>query len=105
MQLLLNVGSLLQFAVGPYVSYTILAILSGIFPVFFLLLMSLMPESPRYYCMKSQKDKAEISLMKLRGAKDAREVKVSFLTLKTSGVMVLGCVKSISWLLCPHTIL
>lgn len=74
MQLLMNIGSLLEYAVGPYVSYQSLGWLSGFFPLVFLVLMSFMPESPRYHCMKKKPDRAERALMRLRGAKEIQEI-------------------------------
>ncbi|KAJ9581682.1 hypothetical protein L9F63_023146 [Diploptera punctata] len=75
MQLLMNIGTLVEFAVGPYVSYKTLGWVSGFFPLLFLVLMSFMPESPRYHCMKNKRDRAEASLLKLRGAKNCQDIK------------------------------
>lgn len=53
--------------VGPYVSYSTLALVAGSVPVIFLLTFSWMPESPYYFLMQGKKDEARESLRWLRG--------------------------------------
>ncbi|XP_039278092.1 facilitated trehalose transporter Tret1 [Nilaparvata lugens] len=59
-------GVLFEYAVGPYVSYFTLNLLSGIVPLLVLLLTFIMPESPYYYTMVNQPTKAAQSLAWLR---------------------------------------
>lgn len=65
--LLTYVGTLFVFIIGPYVSYESLAIIAGMVPIYFLIMLLLMPESPYYLLMKENKVKARESLRWLRG--------------------------------------
>jgi SP family facilitated glucose transporter-like MFS transporter 8 len=77
MQLLMNLGSLFGYCVGPYVSYTTLGVLSAIFPVMFLGLMIFMPETPYFLLMHGRRDEAEVVLMRLRGRTNRQDIQVS----------------------------
>lgn len=72
MQLLIVIGLLFAYGLGPYVSITQFNLISIIPPVAFLVLFYFfIPESP-YYLIKSSKSAAEKALMKLREkSKDA----------------------------------
>lgn len=61
------VGSLLMFAVGPYVNYTTLALYGAAIAAIFLVFFYFVPESPYYYCKKGRMKEAEAALQKLRG--------------------------------------
>jgi hypothetical protein len=76
MQLLMNLGSMFGYCVGPYVSYTTLGVLSAIFPAVFLGLMLFMPETPHFLIMQGQRDEAEVVLMRLRGRSNRQDVQV-----------------------------
>ncbi|XP_054270581.1 facilitated trehalose transporter Tret1-2 homolog [Macrosteles quadrilineatus] len=65
--LMTYVGDLFIYLVGPYVSYSTLALVAGSVPVIFLLTFSWMPESPYYFLMQGKKDEARESLRWLRG--------------------------------------
>uniref|UniRef100_A0A1B6CWD1 Major facilitator superfamily (MFS) profile domain-containing protein n=1 Tax=Clastoptera arizonana TaxID=38151 RepID=A0A1B6CWD1_9HEMI len=67
--LLKSTGSLFVFVTGPYISYSMLAIICGIVPVIFFLVFSYMPESPYYLLMAKNKTEARKSLKWLRGDK------------------------------------
>jgi SP family facilitated glucose transporter-like MFS transporter 8 len=76
MQLLMNLGSMFGYSVGPYVSYTTLGWLSAMFPAIFLGLMLFMPETPYFLLMQGRQDEAEVALMRLRGRSDRQDVQV-----------------------------
>ncbi|KAF2903396.1 hypothetical protein ILUMI_02774, partial [Ignelater luminosus] len=63
-------GSLFVLTIGPFVSYTVLAISCSILPVIFLTLFYFMPESPYYLIKIGQRDAARESLIIL--SKDNR---------------------------------
>lgn len=63
-------GTMFEFGIGPYVSFRMLIILSGIIPVVFLLSFVFMPESPYYLLMKGKNEEARKSLKWLRNAPD-----------------------------------
>lgn len=56
------VGSLVVLCVGPYVSYTVLAVVCAILPIIFVGLYVFMPESPYYLVKVNQKEEAEKNL-------------------------------------------
>lgn len=76
MQLLMNLGSMFGYCVGPYVSYTTLGVLSAIFPVAFLGMMLFMPETPHFLLMQGRRDEAEVTLMRLRGRSNRQDIQV-----------------------------
>ena len=84
MQMMMNVGSLFSYSLGPYVSYTTLGVASAIFPVLYVVLMLLMPETPYFLLMQNRRDEAEATLMKLRGRTNRQEIQVRSLA-DTSG--------------------
>ena len=67
MQLLIVVGLLYEYIIGPYVSYTALAVASGVLPILFAVAFYFVPESPYQYIAKGDQDEAAKSLMWLRG--------------------------------------
>jgi hypothetical protein len=76
MQFMMNVGSMVSYSLGPYVSYTTLGVLSAVFPAIFLVLMLFMPETPYFLLMQGRRDEAEASLMRLRGQTNRQDVQV-----------------------------
>ncbi|XP_054278775.1 facilitated trehalose transporter Tret1-like [Macrosteles quadrilineatus] len=60
-------GTLFVYAIGPYVSFYTLAIIADIIPVYFLLMLISIPESPYYYLIHKNKQGAIQSLKWLRG--------------------------------------
>lgn len=56
------VGTVVATAVGPYVSFQTYNLISLSLPVFFLVMTVPMPESPYYYVMTNQHDKARKAL-------------------------------------------
>uniref|UniRef100_A0A1B6E2A8 Major facilitator superfamily (MFS) profile domain-containing protein n=1 Tax=Clastoptera arizonana TaxID=38151 RepID=A0A1B6E2A8_9HEMI len=59
-------GYLLQYCVGPYVSYFIFTLLTTMVPVVFTVVFIFQPESPHYLLSKNKLDKAEKALTWLR---------------------------------------
>lgn len=64
---LLILGILLVFAVGTFVNWSILAYIGACLPVPFLLLMLVIPETPRWYVSKGRDEEARKALQWLRG--------------------------------------
>ncbi|XP_014610094.1 PREDICTED: facilitated trehalose transporter Tret1-like isoform X3 [Polistes canadensis] len=62
-----NTGILTCFIAGMYLNWRYLALLGSIFPIPFLILMFLIPETPRWYISKGKTKRARKSLQWLRG--------------------------------------
>ncbi|XP_015191171.1 PREDICTED: facilitated trehalose transporter Tret1 isoform X2 [Polistes dominula] len=62
-----NTGILTCFIAGMYLNWRYLALLGSIFPIPFLILMFLIPETPRWYISKGKAKRARKSLQWLRG--------------------------------------
>ncbi|KAL9913287.1 facilitated trehalose transporter Tret1 isoform X2 [Glossina fuscipes] len=62
-----NVGILLCFTAGTYMNWSMLAFLGAVLPVPFLILMFLIPETPRWYVSRKMEDNARKALVWLRG--------------------------------------
>lgn len=65
---MLNVGILLTYAVGPWIGRVALAGFGAAFPILFGILFICMPESPHYLVMKEDTDGAQKSLNWLKGS-------------------------------------
>ena len=66
-QILVTLGFVYVYSIGPFVSFLWLNILCSVLPIIFLLTFSFMPESPYYEVMKGNTKAAKRSLMRLRG--------------------------------------
>ncbi|XP_067002680.2 facilitated trehalose transporter Tret1 [Anabrus simplex] len=75
-QVMLSAGVMFEACIGPYVSVTLLGILSAIIPVLFTAIFIWMPETPYYYLLKNRRNDAEKSLMWLRCTSDPEIVDV-----------------------------
>jgi facilitated trehalose transporter len=64
-----NIGILLCFVAGKYMDWSQLAFLGGALPVPFLILMFLIPETPRWYVSRGKEERARKALKWLRGKK------------------------------------
>ncbi|XP_054736657.1 facilitated trehalose transporter Tret1 isoform X1 [Anastrepha obliqua] len=62
-----NIGILLCFVAGTYMDWSQLAFLGGALPIPFLILMFLIPETPRWYVSRGREDRARRALQWLRG--------------------------------------
>ncbi|KAH8413855.1 hypothetical protein KR222_010139 [Zaprionus bogoriensis] len=62
-----NIGILLCFVAGTYMDWSMLAFLGGSLPVPFLILMFLIPETPRWYVGRGREERARKALVWLRG--------------------------------------
>lgn len=74
-KLMVTFGELYGHAIGPFVSYGVLAYASIIIPIIFFVTFSFMPESPYYLLMKNQRPKAEKSLAWLRRYENDEDLK------------------------------
>lgn len=72
---MMNVGTLLEYCVGPYLSFVNLAFVSAAVPVLFFATFIWMPESPYFLLMRGRREEAETSLLRLRGLKEPSAVK------------------------------
>lgn len=62
LQLFITVGLLYSYAVGPYVSYTVLWIACLCIPIIFIVAFIKMPESPYYLLTKGGKKNREAAI-------------------------------------------
>lgn len=62
-----NIGILICFVVGKYVNWSELAFLGAALPVPFLILMFLIPETPRWFVSRGKEERARRALKWLRG--------------------------------------
>ncbi|KRF79918.1 facilitated trehalose transporter Tret1 isoform X2 [Drosophila virilis] len=62
-----NIGILLCFVAGTYMDWSMLAFLGASLPVPFLILMFLIPETPRWYVSRGREERARKALVWLRG--------------------------------------
>lgn len=62
-----NIGILLCFVAGKYVNWSGLAFLGSVLPVPFLILMFLIPETPRWFVSRGREERARKALQWLRG--------------------------------------
>ncbi|KZC10964.1 Facilitated trehalose transporter Tret1 [Dufourea novaeangliae] len=98
LQLFITFGLLYSYAIGPYVSYTVLWILCGILPIIFFGCFITMPESPYYLLKIGQREEAIASLARLRSLppasvqKEADEMQVTWNC--TASIMDLFTVKA-----------
>ncbi|CAG2060193.1 unnamed protein product [Timema podura] len=73
LQIMISVGLLSQYVVGPYVSYLVLTIFSVVVPFLFVVAMWFVPESPYQLIMARKNQQALESLQWLRGTKAVNE--------------------------------
>lgn len=64
-----NIGILVCFVAGKYLKWDSLAFLGGALPIPFLILMFLIPETPRWYVSRGKEEQARKALKWLRGKK------------------------------------
>lgn len=83
-QIMANVGVVYEYVIGPYVSYTVLGILSALIPVLFFISFLFMPESPYWYMMDDRREDAGKSLCWLRAAKENTEIESELSTIEAS---------------------
>ncbi|XP_017020081.1 facilitated trehalose transporter Tret1 isoform X1 [Drosophila kikkawai] len=62
-----NIGILLCFVAGTYIDWSMLAYLGASLPVPFLVLMFLIPETPRWFVSRGREERARKALVWLRG--------------------------------------
>lgn len=71
-----NVGILICFVAGKYMNWSSLAFLGAALPIPFLILMLLIPETPRWYIAKRRDSMARKSLQWLRGKQANVEIEL-----------------------------
>jgi MFS family permease len=69
----INLGTLLMFAVGAYLSYSISGILMLILPIVFVPMFYFLPETPQYLLKNGKIQEAEKSMKFLRGIEKSKE--------------------------------
>ncbi|XP_049812662.1 facilitated trehalose transporter Tret1-like [Schistocerca nitens] len=67
-QFAMCLGSLASYCMGPYMSYSAVAIVSAAVPVLFMLGFLWMPESPYFLALRGRDEEAKNALRRLRGA-------------------------------------
>ncbi|XP_046744429.1 facilitated trehalose transporter Tret1-2 homolog isoform X1 [Diprion similis] len=70
---MMNLGTLMSYGIGPWVNRATLAAVGAVVPVVYTLTFIWMPESPYYFAMKRVHRKSEKSLKWLRGISDVAE--------------------------------
>ncbi|XP_046382414.1 facilitated trehalose transporter Tret1-2 homolog [Ischnura elegans] len=69
-QLMITIGVMLQYSIGPFVSYHALAGMNLAFPILFMIPCAFLPESPYYLLAKGRNEEAEKALKWFRGGAD-----------------------------------
>lgn len=67
LQLFITLGILLAYGIGPYISFFWFSIVCLIFPIIFLFVFPMFPDSPTFLISVGQRDEAKEALRKLRG--------------------------------------
>ncbi|XP_067008006.2 facilitated trehalose transporter Tret1 [Anabrus simplex] len=88
LQLLITIGYIYEYAIGPYVPFWVLPVVSAVIPAVWAVAMFFMPDSPYYLISKGRDEEARSALKWLRGTNDVddemnemkEEVKESQLT-------------------------
>ncbi|XP_043279024.1 facilitated trehalose transporter Tret1-like isoform X2 [Venturia canescens] len=63
-----STGVLIEYALGSMLSWNICAAISGLIPLFALVLMFIFPETPSYLISRNKPEKARAALQKFRGS-------------------------------------
>lgn len=74
-QIMIYVGILLIFCIGPNMSLATLALICSVFPIIFFCTFIWMPESPYFLLLKNRNTEANKSLARLRGKVDPASLK------------------------------
>lgn len=69
-QVMNNVGSLIMYGIGPFVSYTALNTIVLTIPIVYVLACTWIPESPYYHLKDGRSAAARKEFMILKGTKD-----------------------------------
>lgn len=64
----ISIGVLMQYTIGAFASWNILAGISALIPILALVMMLPMPETPNYLVSRAKAEKARMSLARLRGS-------------------------------------
>lgn len=71
-QVMNNLGSLVLYGIGPFVSYNVLNLIVLFISAFFALLCLWVPESPYYHLARGNVAAAKKSFLFLKGSKDSK---------------------------------
>ena len=71
-------GIAMTYVAGAFVEWQVLSWIFGIIPIFFMIWMAWMPETPTWYLMNGREEEARASLRRLRG-KYIKSVNTSFI--------------------------
>ncbi|KAF5270584.1 hypothetical protein FQR65_LT05482 [Abscondita terminalis] len=69
----LVLGTILMYSIGPFVSYTTLAIFCASIPIVYIVAFSFMPDSPYYLIKNNQRQNAMVALTYLASTDDIEE--------------------------------
>lgn len=67
LQLFITFGLLLAYGIGPYISFFWFSIVCFVFPIIFLCIFPMFPDSPTFLISVGQRNEAKEALQKLRG--------------------------------------
>ncbi|KAJ9586111.1 hypothetical protein L9F63_020248 [Diploptera punctata] len=81
-QFFYNIGAIIEYCIIPYISYTLVGIISIIFPIISFFLLIFVPESPYFLIYTGKEAEAERSLMKLRGQNEVQKIQEELSTIK-----------------------
>ena len=70
----INIGTLLMFVAGSFMSYSVVPRIMISLPIIFALTFAFLPETPQYLLMNGKAKKAESSLKFLRGCKKEKKL-------------------------------
>ncbi|KAJ9598776.1 hypothetical protein L9F63_026689, partial [Diploptera punctata] len=79
--LLANVGTIYMYAAGPYLTIPMMATVSVIIPILFVVALFFLPESPMYLMTKDKEEEAMKSLLWLCGNKEAADLEMEELKI------------------------
>ncbi|KAJ9586110.1 hypothetical protein L9F63_020247, partial [Diploptera punctata] len=81
-QLFFNIGAVIEYCTIPYVSYTLVGVISIVFPIISLIILMFIPESPYFLIYTGRETEAEKSLMKLRGKSKREDILEELTSIK-----------------------
>lgn len=71
-QVMINLGALAMYGIGPFVSYNVLNSFVATLPIFNMLVCLWIPESPYYHLKDDRYAEAKKEFMIIKGCKDSK---------------------------------